>query len=201
MLSTGQSMCWSDIHGPHHFTYLLVMICVSLGLSDLHFVKCDIILSYARREEQSEIDVTSGFYVLFGSGKNQCLSIVIVYSLSFPQALSSKFQTNCLKNIPLLWRSTYVNLMWSMYIFVERTLKCRAFLTLLLLTIFMHSTGLMLSFILSIYILQSSRDKLARYASEILGYFVTWKIEFRNKLSKFNQCCMVIQALLYLFFW
>lgn len=49
--------------------------------------------------------------------------------------------------------------------FVKQLVMFYALLSQMLLNIFMQFSGLLMSFILSIYILQSSRDKLARYSS------------------------------------
>lgn len=127
--------------------HLLVHVLWNVNILEICFhVKCcyfDIVLF--NREEQSEIDVTSGFYVLFGSGINLVkqlflhLYVYLSYSLSTPCSSVSACK-------------------YHIYREMDSAL------------IFLHVfwLGLILSFILSIYVLQSSREKLARYFLYVL---------------------------------
>ncbi|CAN1277152.1 hypothetical protein LINPERPRIM_LOCUS16242 [Linum perenne] len=85
-------------------------------------------------EQHSDIDVTAGFYVLFGSGNTRYLLV----------------------NLPALYSVTELQIVGSLASVDEPEFgSC--------LNSPSTETGLMMSFILSIYILQSSREKLTRY--------------------------------------
>lgn len=116
------------------------------------------------RKEHSEIDVTSGFFVLFGSGKN-----LFSIRIGLLSVIEGTWPLNeMLEYMIFSWgsklnqRSFDSRVMQSSSV-CEVVRNEHALFSLLLLKIFMRKPGLMLSFILSIYVLQSSREKLARY--------------------------------------